>query len=137
LASDSSEEEAAVAFALRVADGLDALDDAGRQELLRRVVREVVVHRDRIIVRMVLPTGGGSGGGDGMGQVVPPGQLRTSHFDQVGRAQDIEQFTRRLRPLQARVSATPSRKLYSPPWPPSTRHYGTQARAAGREEGSR
>jgi site-specific DNA recombinase len=96
LASESAEEEAAVAFALRVAEGLDALDDAGRQELLRRVVREVVVHRDRVVIRTVLPSGGNSGGG-GRGSS-PLGQLRTGALDEVGALQ--------ARP-QLRVQAEP------------------------------
>ena len=50
LGADAQAEQAAVDFALQVADGLDTLDEAGRQELLRLVVREVVVHKGRVLI---------------------------------------------------------------------------------------
>lgn len=84
LQADADEEEAAVRFAARVATGLDALDDAGRQELLRLVVREVVVHKDRVIIRTVLPTADPSGGGSGGAPA--PGRLCTGALVAVGRA---------------------------------------------------
>ena len=93
LAADTQAEDAAVAFALRVAGGLDDLDEAGRQELLRLVVREVVVHKGRTIIRTVLPTAGPADGGNG-GRAASSGQLRAGGLDQVGAPERPQQFGR-------------------------------------------
>ncbi len=52
----------ALAFAARVAVGLDALDADGRQAFCRLVIREIAVEGDTARVRTVLPTGGGDRG---------------------------------------------------------------------------
>ena len=57
LETDARVQRSALEFAARVAKGIDALDDEGRQQLLRLVVREVVVYGDRIVIRTVLPGG--------------------------------------------------------------------------------
>jgi site-specific DNA recombinase len=72
LDADARAEAGALEFARRVAEGIDALDDEGRQKLLRLVVREIVVYRERIVIRTVLPGGDPDGGGQD-----PDGQLRS------------------------------------------------------------
>ena len=63
LDTDAEAEAGALEFAARVAGGIDALDADGRQQLLRLVVREVVVQREQVVVRTVLPGGEPQPGG--------------------------------------------------------------------------
>ncbi len=51
--------EGVVTFAARIASGLDALDQDGRQSLLRFLVRDIRVTEDAVVVRTILPTGPG------------------------------------------------------------------------------
>ena len=73
---DALAETGALEFARTVAMGLGSLGDQGRQELLRLVVREVVVSGERIVIRTVLPTEDLDGGpSDGSGILRTPAPL--------------------------------------------------------------
>lgn len=65
LDTDARVEAGAPEFARKVAEGIHTLDDEGRQRLLRLVVREIVVHRERIVIHTVLPGGDSDGTGHG------------------------------------------------------------------------
>jgi|GEM_PF-5398577 len=75
LAVSERQETAAVEYAANVAAGLDALDDAGRQRLLRDLVAEVRVDGRNVLIHTGLPTGDRGPSGDGRS-----GQLDSRHF---------------------------------------------------------
>ncbi len=62
------QESQALAFAQRVRDGLDHLDFAGRQQLLRLVLEDVTCYDSRAVIRTIIPTGAS----DETGQLCPP-----------------------------------------------------------------
>lgn len=55
LDTEAHAEAGALEFARKVAEGIDALDDEGRQRLLRLVVREIVVSPEKLVIRSILP----------------------------------------------------------------------------------
>lgn len=64
----TQEQEAqALAFAQKVSDGLEHLDFAGRQQLIRLVVENVTCYDDQAVVRTIIPTATS----DATGQLCP------------------------------------------------------------------